>query len=292
VSGISIFCKSYRDDLERAATLVKSVRIFNHDSLPFYISVPKDDLGLFQDRLSNENVSLLCDEEIICANPAMDLNLYKSLHGNLSQQIVKSEFWRINPVENYICVDSDSRFIRTFYKSDFVSPDGFPFSVMHEDKSYSHFCLTHNFEKASEDFINIKAAFMERFGRKGVDYNFGPFPVIWNARVWRDLEINMFAPNNMSILDAICQLPSEGFWYGEALLKYQSIPVLPRAPLFKAYLYFEEFEEDMRVGSNEDVLSNNYLGVVYQSNWYPKRLGVLNKIAYKLKRALRRITKK
>ena len=292
MSGISIFCKSYRDDLERAAALVKSVRQFNLDSLPFYISVPKDDLELFQNKMKNEDVSLLCDEEIICCNPAIDINIYKSLPGHLSQQIVKSEFWRINPEENYICVDSDSRFIRNFCLSDFISPDGFPYTVMHEDKNYSHFCLTHNFESANEDFAILKANFMNYFGRKGIDYNFGPFPVIWNARVWRDLAMYMFPPNKMSILDAICQLPSEGFWYGEALLKYQSVPVIPRSPLFKAYLYFEEYEDDIRVGSNEAVLAKNYLGVVYQSSWYPKRLRLLNKIAYKIKMRLRKIMKK
>jgi len=132
---------------------------------------------------------------------------------------------------------------------------------------------------------------MNHFERKGVDYNFGPFPVIWNAKVWRDLELHMLIPNGINILDAIVKLPSEGFWYGEALLKFQSIPILPRAPLFKAYLYFEEYEEDIRVGSNENLLAKNYLGVVYQSNWYPKRLRLLNKIAYKLKSKIRKIRK-
>jgi hypothetical protein len=175
---------------------------------------------------------------------------------------------------------------------DFVAPDGLPYTVMHEDKSYAHFCLTHNLERSNVDFIKLKQRFMEYFGRNGVDYNFGPFPVIWNAKVWKDLESQMLIPNGMNLFDAICLIPSEGFWYGEALLKFNSIPVKPRAPLFKAYLYFEEYEEDVRVGSNENVLAKNYLGVVYQSNWYPKRLRFFNRLAYKLKSRLRKILKK
>lgn len=292
MNGISIFCKSYRGDLDRAATLVSTVDRFNHDGLPFYISVPEADLALFRSKLGTANVTLLCDEEIIRANPRIDFNAYQALPGHLSQQIVKSEFWRINPLDNYVCVDSDSRFIRNFYLRDFMAPDGVPFTVMHEDKSYAHFCLTHGLERANDDFVKLKNRFMEYFGRSGIDYNFGPFPVIWNAMVWKDLDSQMLLPNGMNILDAICLIPSEGFWYGEALLKYKSIPVFPRAPLFKAYLYFEEYEEDMRVGSNENVLAYNYLGVVYQSNWYPKRLRFFNRIAYKLKSRLRKIMKK
>ena len=292
MSGISIFCKSYRDDLDRAVALVKSVNQYNRDNLQFYISVPAEELSLFQNRLGTENLLLLSDEKIIAANPAINITAYQALPGHISQQIVKSEFWRINPQENYVCVDSDSRFIRDFYLSDFVASDGFPYTVLHEDKSYAHFCLTHNLERSNEDFVKLKQRFMEYFDRNGVDYNFGPFPVIWNAQVWKDLESQMLIPNGMNLLDAICLIPSEGFWYGEALLKFNSIPVKPRAPLFKAYLYFEEYEEDARVGSNESVLAKNYLGVVYQSNWYPKRLRFFNKLAYKLKSRLRKIMKK
>lgn len=291
MSGVALFCKSYRDDLERADVLVKSIRCFNRDNLPLYISVPDADLAIFQSKIGTADVHWLSDEDIISANSSISMAAYQALPGHLSQQIVKAEFWRINPFENYVCVDSDSRFIRDFYLGDFVSTDGNPFTVMHEGKSFTHFCLTHNLEQANKDFNNYKARFRAFFGRHGIDYNFGPFPVIWSAKVWRDLELNMLIPQGMTILDAICKLPSEGFWYGEALLKFQSVSILPREPIFKAYLYFEEFEEDERVGSNERILAENYLGVVYQSNWYPKRLRLLNRIAYKLKTRFRKLRK-
>jgi hypothetical protein len=72
-------------------------------------------------------------------------------------------------------------------------------------------------------------------------------------------------------------------------LKYRPIPLLPKEPLFKAYLYLEEYEQDRRMGIDEKTLSQFYLGVVYQSNWYPKRLQLFKLIAYKIKRQLRRI---
>jgi hypothetical protein len=267
--------------------LVKSVRQFNHDGLPFYISVPNDDLKLFQNRMSNESIIFVTDEEIIRANPDLDINAYKSLPGHLSQQIVKSEFWRINPEGNYICVDSDSRFIRKFSAQDFLSPDGNPYTVLHEGKDYLTFCTAHRIENAEQSFRDTALAMQCFFGRKGPLYNFGPFPVIWNRNVWQALSL-FLANRGETIVDAILHLPHEASWYGETLLRLQTIPLIPIEPVFKAYLHYEQFEYDQKIGISEKVLSQYFSGVVYQSNWYPKRLQPLKKLSYKIKRQLKR----
>ena len=92
MSDVSIFCKSYRNDLERAVAMAESVRRFNRDSLPFYISVPRGDLDLFRSRIGSEGVTWLVDEDIISANPATALNTYQALPGFIFQQVVKAEF--------------------------------------------------------------------------------------------------------------------------------------------------------------------------------------------------------
>jgi hypothetical protein len=287
LSGISILCKSYRDDLDRAVTLAKSVRQFNHDELSFYISVPNDDLVLFQNRIGNEGIVFITDEEIISTNGHIDINRFKLLPGQLSQQIVKSEFWRINPLENFLCVDSDSRFIRKFSSSDFLAPDGNPYTVLNEGKDYLTFCAAHRIGNAAQNFRETALQMQQFFDRTGPLYNFGPFPVIWNRQVWQALN-SFLASKGETIVDAILRLPHEASWYGETLLSQKSIPLLPIEPLFKAYLYYEQFESDQQIGINENLLSQNYLGVVYQSNWYPKRLQPLKKLSYKIKRQLKR----
>lgn len=287
MSEISIFCKSYRDDLERAVTLVSSIRRFNRDGLPFYMSVPADDFALFKDKLKNERVTLLSDENIIASNPAIALDAYRSLPGHLSQQIVKSEFWRINPAENYLCVDSDSRFIREFTANDFLAPDGTPYTILHEDKEYLAFCTALQIEDAGQNFKQTARAMQQRFGRSGPLYNFGPFPVVWNRKIWQTLD-NILKSRGESIVDAILGMPHEASWYGETLLAHQSIPLIPIEPLFKAYLYYEQFEHDQKNRVTENLLSRYYLGVVYQSNWYPKRTLLHKRISYKIKRHLKR----
>ena len=291
VSNISIFCKSYRNDLDRAVAMVESVQRFNRDSLPLYISVPKDDLGLFQDQIGMGDVVWLSDEDIVGVNPAIDQNVYRALPGHISQQIVKAEFWRVNPNENCLCVDSDSRFIRDFYTRDFLSEEGHPYTILHEGKPFLEFSLAHGIQETELYFETMSQDMRKCFGRRGPSYSYNPFPVIWSRKVWSALAEKLEAEGG-NILDAIVAHPYESSWYGETLLKYRPIPLLPKEPIFKAYLYLEEYEHDRKLGVDETALARFYLGVVYQSNWYPHRLQILKRLAYKMKRWLQRYRKK
>lgn len=291
VNDIVIFCKSYHRDLERAAAMAESVRRFNRDGLPFYLLVPEGDLGMFQRRIGMEGIEWLCDEDVIRANPALDLDAYRALPGHISQQIVKAGFWRVNPAPNSVCIDSDSRFIRDFHSSDFLAPDGTPYTILHESKPFLEFCLTHGVRETERHFEAICEEMRQVFGRTGPSYAFNPFPVIWSGKVWQVLEASL-EEEGSDIMAAIVAHPYESSWYGEALLKYRPIPLLPKEPIFKAYLYFEEYERNKRDGMTEDMLAKFYLGVVYQSNWYPHRLEWQKRLAYKVKRYLQRYRKK
>jgi hypothetical protein len=291
MSNISIFCKSYRLDMERAAVMAESVRRFNRDALPLYISVPKDDLEIFKRRIGTSDVIWISDEEIVSANPSIDMSAYLALPGHISQQIVKAEFWRVNPNENCVCIDSDSRFIRDFFTSDFLSPEGYPYTILHEGKPFLQFCLMNGIQETELYFEQMSQDMREYFGRQGPSYNYNPFPVIWSKKVWIALDEKLTA-DGTNLLDAIVAHPYESSWYGETLLKYHPIPLLPKEPIFKAYLYLEEYEHDKGMGMNEQILAKFYLGVVYQSNWYPHRLKILKRVAYKLKRLIKRVRTK
>jgi hypothetical protein len=289
MEGITIFCKSYCNDLKRAAELAESVRRFNKDSLPFYISVPENDLALFKNHIGTGDIEWLCDEDIIRSNQNVSCDAFCSLLGQLSQQIVKAEFWRLNPLSSYLCVDSDSIFIKEFGRSDFLVSGSIPYTIMHEGKSFSELCIANGLESDIEEFEVMKSKLRDMFDRQGPSYNFGPFPVAWHCNVWKDLEKHYLIPKRMTILDALTFLPSEAFWYGEALLKYRSIDIVPREPFFKAYLFLEEYEHDRKIGITESMLSKLYFGVVYQSNWHPKRLKFIKNHAYHFKKMLKKL---
>jgi hypothetical protein len=99
----------------------------------------------------------------------------------------------------------------------------------------------------------------------------------------------------MSLQDAIVQMPVESHWYGEALLKYLAIPIMPCQPLFKVYHYGWQFESDQQMGIGNEQLAQIYSGVIYQSSWeremdWPSEGGnKLSRLARRLRRKLGRV---
>ncbi|MBI3479392.1 MAG: hypothetical protein HY016_03405 [Nitrosomonadales bacterium] len=296
MENIVLYCKSYRRDLKRAARLAASIRRFNIHKLPFYLSCPAADLQLFKDTIGNEGVIFLQDEEIIAANSVLDQKAIDDLPGVISQQIVKAEFWRLGICENYLCLDSDSYFIRDFGKSDFLTPDGKPYTVMNESMELRLFGALHRHAEIIRNIDNDCQTIMDIFERTGRPYEFGPLPVVWSRRVWSDLAEKFLTPRGMNFYDAMKLFPAEMRWYGEALLKFQSIELWPVETLFRCYHYEHQYREAKQAGENDELLAQVFLGVVVQSAWdrkmeygYKKR--VLSEFARTFKsRVLRRLT--
>jgi hypothetical protein len=267
MKSLVLYCKSYRTDLRRIRRLAETVRRYNTESLPFYVSAPKADMALFGEHLQDLNVHLLADEEIIAASPRIDSTQFDLLPGRISQQVVKSEFWRLGTSEAYVCLDSDALFIRPFGKSDFMAPNGTPYTMMDEAHDLLEDAMHQKRERIVEAYNGEADLVQQMFGRLGRRYSFGPFPLVWHRAVWQSLEKHYFVPNAMSFVDAIARAPIESRWYGEALLAYQAIPLLPCQALFKVYHYAWQFDRDRRAGMHIDQLSKLYIGVIYQSAW-------------------------
>ena len=249
-----IYCKSYHKDVDRAKKLLDSINEFNVDKIPFYISVPETDIDLFKAKLG-DNVNIIADETIDTSN-----------EGWKGQQIVKSQFWKLGLCENYLCVDSDCFFIKSFHISDFMFDDETPYTVCHEYKHFFEFMdkFPLNFDPY-ESFANERLQIMEVFGRTGAIYDFGPGPTIWSCKVWQSLEENYLIPNNITFADLIEANGSEFTWYGEWLLYSQAIRLMPKGPLFKNYHYPHQYDFDKHYHYNLDKISKLYIGIGMQS---------------------------
>ncbi len=267
MKDIVLYCKSYHRDVRRTKRLAESVRQFNSGNLPFYLSCPSGDFPLFRNIIGSEAVTFLADEEIVAENSSIDQKALIALPGGISQQIVKSEFWRLGICENYVCIDSDAYFIRDFNKGDFLAPGGNPYTVMNESLELRLFGALHQHSKIARNRETECKAIMEIFGRTGRHYDFGPLPAVWSRRVWADLAEKFLEPRGMNFLDAIKLFPSEMRWYGEALLKFKSIELWPVETLFRCYHYEEQFRDAKKSGETDEALSQIYLGVCVQSNW-------------------------
>lgn len=269
-STFFLFCKSYYGDLARLKNLVISIQKHNCDQIPLYISVPSKDLPTFQENFFSvsKNINWITDETIVLCNPAGTLEKYHSWDGRLSQQVIKSEFWRyFNFDINYLCIDSESLFIKDFYLSDFMVDERIPYTVIHQNKELLQLAANKKIQKVIDNFKADCLAIKNIFSRKGVDYEFGPTPVIWSSLVWKDLHLNYFKTNNLDIWKAIELIPTELRWYGEALLKFKSIPLFPIEPVFRVYHYNWQYFTYKRLGDRLSSIEVSYLGILKQSNW-------------------------
>lgn len=292
---LALYCKSYSTDLKRIVRLAHSIRQYNDENLPFYVSVPYTELTTFRDYLSGLNVKLLADEDIIKASPRINREAVACMPGSMSQQIVKSEFWRLGHSTAYLCLDSDAFFIRPFGQADFLAPDGTPFTMLDEAHDLIEDALHHHRERVIDAFNREADQVQNLFQRIGRRYSFGPFPLVWHRAVWESLDIRYLQPKGMSIADAIAQAPIESRWYGEALLKYKAVPILPCQALFKVYHYAWQLDRDRRAGINTQLLTQFFCGVIYQSAWeremdWPQEGGnLLSRAGRRLRRRLGRI---
>tara|TARA_R100000951_G_scaffold105429_2_gene99227 strand:- start:204 stop:992 length:789 start_codon:yes stop_codon:yes gene_type:complete len=256
MDSLVLYCKSYHKDVDRVALLLDSIRRYNVDSIPFYISVPASDLELFRTKLGTEDYELVSDESID-----------QEGSGWTGQQVIKSQFWKLELCHNYLCLDSDSEFIKPFCREDFLYEGNIPYTVCHEQKELFEWSQKSLHFDPQEGFQVDRKKVMDLFGRRGRYYDFGPSPVIWNREVWRGLEELYIKPNNLTFGQLIDFSHSEFTWYGEFLLKSKIIPIYPTQPLFKVFHYPGQYVEMKQKGYTLEDISKNYLGVILQSNW-------------------------
>jgi hypothetical protein len=294
VSTFVLFCKSYSTDLKRLVRLAQSIQSFNQENIPFHVSVPQTELALFEEHLHGLNVLLHSDEDILCASK-FDAARVQRMPGAISQQVVKSSFWQLGHADMYLCLDSDAFFLRPFCRSDFVHPTDTPYTVLDEAHDLLDDAHQHGKARVVEAFFREARQFQTLFERDGRAYSFGPFPLVWHRAVWESLNMNYLAPRGMSIVDAIEQAPIESRWYGEALLKYQAIALLPCQALFKVYHYGWQMDRDKRIGHDLQQLSRVYSGAIFQSAWerhldWPNESGsIFSRLGRRLRRRLGRI---
>lgn len=289
-----LYCKSYSVDVKRARRLALSVEKYNVDKIDFFVSCPEKDIPLFRKYLDGLNVHLITDEEIVRSNPLHTVEGINQIPGHLSQQIVKSEFWRLGHSRNYLCLDSDCQFIRPFHLNEFVNDDGTPYTIVDECREILIPALIARKQRVIDNFRKESLSVQEAIGRPGKLYNFGPNCPVWNKDVWASLEDEFLKPRQMSFAELILKYPIEMRWYGEALLKYQAIPLLPAQPFFKMYAYAWQLSKDKADGITERDLAQFYCGVTYQSAWeremdWPQEGGnILSRLARRLRRQLGR----
>lgn len=289
-----LYCCTFRKDLLRTVKLTQSIQKHNKSRIPFYISVPHDDVELFREYLKGYEAIVFDERDIFKANPKLDIQKLYEIRGGLRQQVIKSEFWRLGISENYLVLDSDCIFIRDFDESDFIFSGDVPYSVIHEGRDVLQATERFGPKKIRQHFLADREPIKAALGRKGVTYDFGYAPFLWSRKVWESLDQKYLTSNNMNFLDAVLLCGSEFTWYGESLINFRAIPIYPREQLFMHYHYEHQLWADQILGYKEKLLAHDYLGVVYQSNWEswgdygPSNKSVSSRIWRTIKRTLKK----
>lgn len=249
---ISIFCKSYKGDLPRVIKLSQSINQYNSDNIPFYISVPPEDIEIFRKSIPFYT-KILNDSEIT--------NNYQ---GWVGQQYVKAFCYKTRLSKYYVIIDSDSYFIKNFKISDFLVDEKTPYLVIsqHEDMlnwtdRYARETLPFNPRDSFEgDYEIIKS----HLNRKGKTYHFGPTPCIWDSEVWEQAEEEYGIDNLLSLK------PVEIKWYGELFFSFGK-KYLPIPPMFKVFSYAPQYSFYKQLEWTEEDFNKQYYGIILQSNW-------------------------
>ena len=267
MKDLVLYCKSYRRDFLRLKRLLASIDRYNIDGIPFYISTPASDKDLLEEVLGLDGYFWVADEEIILANPLAELNRFREMPGGLSQQIIKAEFWRLGLTDNYLCIDSDSKFIRDFRYSDLMTDDKVPYTVLHQNKELFQMACNRGYKKVERDLSLEADRVKALFNRSGPNFYCAPSPFNWSAKVWQSLDDMYLQPQGIAIWDLITPAHPESLIYGEAAIKYHAIPLIAIEPLFRVYHYDWQYYLMRRLGETEEKLKKQYLGVIFQSAW-------------------------
>ncbi len=268
MNTFAIYCKTYSRDFLRAKRLLASIDQFNQDKIPVYVSTPAQEKDLFDKVVGvNHSATWVSDEEIIYANPRVPKGIHEGKSGYLVQAMVRPEFWRLGLAKNYLCIDSDSQFIKNFHLSDFLDVDGNPYTVLHQNKDLLMMAANRGKLKVIDNFHAECSRIKSVFNRVGPDYSYMPSPFIWSSEVWKSLDEQYLRPQGKTIWDVVTRDLVEYLWYGEALLAYQAIPIKPIEPLFRVYHYDWQYYVLQRQGEDLNKVKANYLGVIHQSNW-------------------------
>jgi hypothetical protein len=290
----AIVIKSYFNDLNRADRLVKSITAHNRDELPVYVIVPKEDTIAFRERLGDQNINYLEDDDILQLTMMHSKSKKVELPPVIMQQVVKSEFWRLGLAKNFLIIDSDSYFIKEFTLQDFMFDEHTPYTIMNEGRHQLDWAARGGNERFIRDYHELRERALGLFVRKGPHFDFAPTPMICSSKVWQAMYDKVAKPKEESFYDQIVHFPCETQWYGEFLLHDQTIPIIPREPLFKVWGFEKQWKEGISLGETDEVLTENYLGVIDQSYWsrsldaYTKT----QKLKIKWKKRFNRIFKK
>jgi len=266
--SFALLLKSYRGDLEYAQRLIASFHRHNPTGLTLYCVVPPEDVPSFAPLAS---ATVIVTEE----SPLERYFTHEPVHGirpgYINQEIVKLSFWELGLAEDYFCVDSDAVFIRDISRSDFIAPDGVPYSVLVEDNELKvepqYYAAYWESREAAVRRIAEEVGLEDSVLRTCHGHQ------VFSSIVLRSFKEDFLGPRGWTYLDALRVAPYEFTWYSMWLQRARPIAIHQREPLVKVFHHEAQHLEYLLRGITPDDMARGYLALVVNSN-YARDLGV------------------
>lgn len=276
--NLVLYIKTYRSDFDIFKNLLKSIFKHNKDNIPVYISVNNEDYVFFKKGLKD------CLEKIVLL-PDSDIGTTDIKDGWRYQQIIKSQFYKLDICHNYLCVDSDSEFIADFYLNDFLYLDDLPYTIMQESKPLLEVFERIKIDTSKNSFKNPLEVIRSVMGYSNniKMWDYGPSPYLWSCKVWKSFYEVFLPKNNKSIEELFFEIetkgghPAEALIYGEYLRNSKIIDLIPCECFFKVYHHKKQYQLERKY-HNIEKLKKIYLGVIFQSNWKKRRKNLFRKL--------------
>jgi len=260
MDNLVLMVKSHAPHIHYTKQLIDTINEFNVDNIKTYLSVPRNQLGLFKNNVDVDSVELISDEEVIGAE--LQTNWYV-------QQVVKMKFSQLGVCKNYLWIDGDSYFIRPFSTKDFMYTEDIPYTTMHENKDLFQWMSTQGnlLESVLQSYHKDRIAVRELFNSDalGGKYFDWTCPNLWSCKVFDHMIKNYLEPNNLTFESLLQHMPGELVWYGEYLLATQVIPIIPCESWFKPFHYLRQLLDYKNQGHTEQTIAKNFLGIVMPS---------------------------
>lgn len=253
--------KTYANDFKYAKNFIESFNIYNDDAITLFVLVPESDTTLFSE-FSSKTIVVISEKTIPVSYFEYPINGISP--GYLNQQIVKLAFWKLGLCENYLCVDSDSLFIRNFGVNDFMTPGGQPYTVLIEDRELQ--CDPEYFTAQWQDRSHSLLKIQEFLGLGNclilqTCHN----SQIFSATILAKMQVEVLDRRGLTYIDLLTISAYEFSWYNY-FLQGLNIKLYTREPFFKMYSSPRQLIKDRVVGMAVEDLARGYLGIIVNSN--------------------------
>ena len=258
---LALFCKTCLRDKESLILQAQSIKKYNKDNLPYYISVTEKEQEDFEKikKEFNFTYEILTDEELasFTDKSTKDLQIWDKLY--IEQQVVKYCFYKTNLAKHYIVIDSDCYFIRNFFKENFLIDEDTPLlpicSGFKGDRQ-----LIASFLGVWGGASEIYEPYTSVVGYKG-PYITIEMPFVMTSNYMDDFCKNFIEHNGYTIRTFLEKYPHEMQHYCEYIItkrfSYQACNA------FFLPLHFETQYQIMRwLGFDENIIAGSYLGIL------------------------------